>query len=41
MFMKMRSARFFAQFILSGQIEILLPQGGIRLTAGKRFHAAC
>ena len=26
-------ARFFAQFILSGQSEILLPQGGIRMTA--------
>ena len=26
-------ARFFAQFILSGQSEILLPQSGIRMTA--------
>jgi hypothetical protein len=26
-------ARFFAEFILSGQSEILLPQGGIRMTA--------
>jgi hypothetical protein len=29
----MGRARSFAQFILSGQSEILLPLGGIRMTA--------
>jgi hypothetical protein len=45
MFMKMRRARFFAQFILSGQSEILRcaqdDSEGLRMTAGKRFSAAC
>jgi hypothetical protein len=42
--MKMRMARFFAQFILSGQSEILRcaqdDSEGLRMTAGKRFSAA-
>jgi hypothetical protein len=41
MFMKMRRARFFAQFILSGQGEILRcaqdDSEGLRMTEGKRF----
>jgi hypothetical protein len=43
--MKMRRARFFAQFILSGQSEILRcaqdDSEGLRMTAGERFSAAC
>ncbi len=45
MFMKMRRARSFAQFILSGQSEILRcaqdDSEGLRMTAMKRFSAAC
>ncbi|MGA3166044.1 MAG: hypothetical protein ABSF14_07980 [Terriglobia bacterium] len=45
MFMKMRRARFFAQFILSGQSEILRfaqnDSEGLRMTAVKHFPAAC
>jgi hypothetical protein len=45
MFMKMRRARFFAQFILSGQSEILRcaqdDSEGLRMTVGERFSAAC
>jgi hypothetical protein len=37
--------RFFAQFILSGQGEILRfaqnDSEGLRMTAGRRFSAAC
>ena len=45
MFMKMRRARFFAQFILSGQGEILRfaqnDSEGLKMTAGKSFPEAC
>jgi hypothetical protein len=45
MFMKMRRARFFAQFILSGQSEILRcaqdDSEGLRMTVGEHFSAAC
>ncbi len=39
-FKKIRRARSFAQFILSGQGEILLPQGEIRMTTVEAFSAA-
>jgi hypothetical protein len=44
MFMKIRRARFLAQFTLSAQSEILRyaqdDSEGLRMTAGKRFSAA-
>jgi hypothetical protein len=46
MFMKMRRARFFAQFTLSEMTRILrlrlrMTANGLRMTAGERFSAAC
>jgi hypothetical protein len=39
--MRIHRARSFAEFTLSQQSEILLPQSGIRMTAWKSFSAAC